>query len=175
MLSSTDSLSLRDTNIDAMLDLEQRIRLLDSEIAPLRNKATKKLQKIEAKLTETNLLLDSSLGTADDKAALRKTKRELRERRIQLWRKLEVLPTLELERSELEREMEELQRRHGISTMPSSWHEAKLSFLLQISLAINNGIDTIVSTNDRNNDRLDSFFNHITLQWSIHDSYRRWA
>ncbi len=53
-----------------LLHLEQRIRLLDSEIAPLRNKATKKLQKIEAKLTETNLLLDSSLGTADDKAAL---------------------------------------------------------------------------------------------------------
>ena len=116
---STDSLSFRDPNVEAIIDLEQQIKMLDSEIAPLREKTTKKVAKIEKKLKEINNLIDSNLGSKADMKDLRKTKKELRNQRVQLWAKLEILPALEEQRDELDRELREYRRRHGVL-----WHEA---------------------------------------------------
>lgn len=111
---STDSLSFRDPNVEAIIDLEQQIKMLDSEIAPLREKTTKKVAKIEKKLKEINNLIDSNLGSKADMKDLRKTKKELRNQRVQLWAKLEILPALEEQRDELDRELREYRRRHGV-------------------------------------------------------------
>jgi phosphomevalonate kinase len=99
-------------------DLKQQIRLLDAAIAPLRGKAKKKLAKIEDELN-CNFLINTGLGSKDDKAALRKTKRQLRERRIKLWEELKVLPSLEEERHEAVRQLNALRRRHGILDVSS--------------------------------------------------------
>lgn len=103
---------LSDPSVAATLDLEQQIAMLEEAIAPLR-KLQKKLQKIEDELANTNYLIDSGIGSKKDKAALRQTKRELRERRITLWKRLEALPALVEERQNLRHQMEILRRRHG--------------------------------------------------------------
>ena len=97
-----------------ILDYEQQIAALDSKISPLRTKTQKKLRTVEKKLKNCNLLIDSGIGSKDDKAALRKTKRELRDQRIELWALLEELPELENERNELKVQLQDLRRRHGI-------------------------------------------------------------
>jgi hypothetical protein len=66
----------------AIFDIQQRILLLDAVIAPtLHDKAKKKLTKIEDELDNCNFLINTGLGSKDDKAALRKTKRQLRDHR----------------------------------------------------------------------------------------------
>lgn len=97
----------------AVLKLEQQIENLDSQILPLL-KTQKKLDKLEKELERTNLLIDTGLGTAADKKDLRKTKRDLRQRRVQLWKTLEKLPALEEERRELAHQLDVFQRRHGL-------------------------------------------------------------
>ena len=97
-----------------ILDFEQQINALDAKIIPLRTKTQKKLRTVEKKLKNCNLLIDSGVGSKQDKAALRKTKRELREDRIQLWGLLEELPGLEKERNELKIQLQDFRRKHGI-------------------------------------------------------------
>ena len=97
-----------------ILDFEQQINVLDAKIIPLRTKTQKKLRTVEKKLKNCNLLIDSGVGSKQDKAALRKTKRELREDRIQLWGLLEELPGLEKERNELKIQLQDFRRKHGI-------------------------------------------------------------
>ena len=77
-------------------------------------KAQTKLQKLEDELANTNFLIDSGIGSKADKAALRKTKRQLRDRRIQLWKQLEALPALLDERKTLVHDLDVLRQRHGI-------------------------------------------------------------
>ena len=120
MLSRSASISLSNrssTNTDpvaaAIIDIEQQIRILDDTITPLlRNK--KQLKKIEDQITETNMLIDSGIGSKKDQVALKKTKRQLRDRRIELWNILEPLPTLKKERTDLIHDLDVLRRRHGI-------------------------------------------------------------
>lgn len=112
-IRSTNSISLRDPSILATIDMEQQIQLLDQAIQPLR-KAQTKLQKLEDELANTNFLIDSGIGSKADKAALRKTKRQLRDRRIQLWKQLEALPALLDERKTLVHDLDVLRQRHGI-------------------------------------------------------------
>ena len=103
------------TDVDGqILDYEQQIEAINSKISPLRTKTQKKLRTVEKKLKNCNLLIDSGIGSKDDKAALRKTKRELRDQRIELWALLEELPELENERNELKVQLQDLRRRHGI-------------------------------------------------------------
>ena len=99
---------------DEIIDLEQQLQLCDDAIAPLAGKAKKKLAKIEDELANCNFLIDSGIGSKADQAGLRKTKRQLRQRRIKLWDELEVLPSLEIERKELVRQLNAARRRHGI-------------------------------------------------------------
>ena len=104
--------SLRGIRTDhAIVDLQQQIRLLDGEITSLRFKTQKKLDKLEQERLQTNLLIKSGIGS---KADLRQTKRQLRERRILLWEKLERLPVLEEERRELAIQLEAMRRRYGV-------------------------------------------------------------
>ena len=112
--SNSISLSLR-SHEGTMLDLEQQIRLLDAdEITPLRTKIPKKLKKINDEIEQCNFLLNAGIGSKNDLDIIRQTKRELRQRRIKLWAKLEALPALEEERRELVTQLLELRRRHGI-------------------------------------------------------------
>jgi hypothetical protein len=105
---------------DAIFDIQQQILLLDAVIAPLRGKSKKKLAKIEDELENCNFLINTGLGSKDDKAALRKTKRQLRDRRIKLWDELKGLPVLEEERHEAVRQLKNaLRRRHGILDVSS--------------------------------------------------------
>lgn len=107
--------SLRGIRTDhAIVDLQQQIRLLDGEITSLRFKTQKKLDKLEQERLQTNLLIKSGIGSKADKADLRQTKRQLRERRILLWEKLERLPVLEEERRELAIQLEAMRRRYGV-------------------------------------------------------------
>ena len=105
--------SIRDPSMIATMDIERKIQDIDEAVGPLR-KAQKKLQKIEEKISNTNFLIDSGIGSCADKAALRETKRELRQQRIQLWKKLEALPALVENRKQLVHELDNLRRRHGI-------------------------------------------------------------
>ena len=110
---SANSSSLRDPNILAVIRMEQEIEGLDGKIAALA-KTQKKLDKLEKEQARVNLLLDSGLGTATDMKELRKTKRDLRKRRVQLWEILEPLAALEEERRELAHQLAAFQRRHGL-------------------------------------------------------------
>ena len=113
MLSTRSTGSLHDPNLAAVIDLEQQIALIDAQIAPLR-KTAKKLAKLDDELERANLLIDSGVGSKADKASLRKTKKELRQRRVQLWQQLEALPALLEERQDLLHQLEILRRQHGI-------------------------------------------------------------
>ena len=117
MLSSTDiTLSLRsneDIAIAAARDIEQQILLVDKEILPLR-KAQKELAKVEEEITNTNFLIDSGIGSKADQKALASTKKQLCQRRIKLWGKLEALPALKEERRDLVIQLDVLQRQHGL-------------------------------------------------------------
>ena len=117
MISSTDiTLSLRsneDIAIAAARDIEQQILLVDKEILPLR-KAQKELAKVEEEITNTNFLIDSGIGSKADQKALASTKKQLRQRRIKLWGKLEALPALKEERRDLVIQLDVLQRQHGL-------------------------------------------------------------
>ena len=109
--TTTDS--LRDPTIDATLDMEQQISLLDVAIRPLK-KLQKKLAKLEDELANTNFLIDSGIGSKSDKAALRKTKRDVRQRRVEVRQELEALPSLLQQRQDLVHDLDVLRRRHGI-------------------------------------------------------------
>ena len=111
MIIRTDS--LRDPIFDASLDIEQQISLLDEAIRPLK-KLQKKLAKTEEELANTNFLIDSGIGSRSDKAALRQTKREIRQRRVQMRQELEALPGLVQQRLDLLHDLDVLRRRHGI-------------------------------------------------------------
>ena len=111
-IRTTDSFR-GDPSIAATLDLEQQISMVDQAILPLR-KGQKKLQKVEDKIANTNFLINSGIGSRSDKAALRQTKKELRQRRVQLWEQLEALPAMLQERQELRHQLDVLRRRHGI-------------------------------------------------------------
>ena len=123
MLSRTASISLSNrstTTIDdpavaAIVDIEQQIQLLDVTISDL-NKSKKQLKKLEDELSEMNMLIDSGVGTKKDQLALKKKKRQLRDRRIELWDILMPLPTFQNERSNLVHDLDTLRRRHGIIT-----------------------------------------------------------
>ena len=97
-----------------MIELENTIRLLEDQITPLATKTQKKLDKIEDEISNCNFLIDSGLGSKKDQAALRKTKRQLRQRRIKLWDELKVLPSLKEEKTELERQLRALRRQVGV-------------------------------------------------------------
>lgn len=99
---------------NTITDLEQQIASVEAAILPLRTMTTKKLNKLEKELSNCNFLMDSGIGAKSDQAALRKTKRQLRTRRIQLWKDLEVLPSLEAERDEILRQLVDYRRRHGV-------------------------------------------------------------
>ena len=104
-----------DSNIAAALDLEQQIQLVNEIIRPLRE-AQRKLSKTEKKIDRINLLIDSDIGSASDKKALRDTtKRQLRQRRVQLWEQLKALPSLEKERNDLIHDLAVFRQRHGIN------------------------------------------------------------
>lgn len=105
--------SLRDPTIDATLDMEQQISQLEIAIGPLK-KLQKKLVKLEDELSNTNSLIDSGIGSKTDKAALRQTKRDIRQRRVQMRKELQALPVLVQQREDLLHELEVLRRRHGI-------------------------------------------------------------
>ena len=110
---TTTTDSLRDPIVDAQLDLEQRISLVEQAIVPLK-KLQKKLKKLEDDLANTNNLIDSGIGSRADKAALRQTKREIRQRRVEMRKELEALPALVQQREEFLHELDVLRRRHGI-------------------------------------------------------------
>ena len=113
-IRSADSLSLRsDPDIAAALDLEQRIKNVDKEIRRLLN-IKKKLGNIEDELTNANLLIDSGIGSKSDQKALRQTKKEIRQRRVELRNKLQTLPGLQEERSELALQLKILRRSQGL-------------------------------------------------------------
>ena len=117
MLSTTtiaNNNNVNSSSDDEILDLEQQLRLLDDAIVPLAGKAKRKLAKIEEELTNCNFLINSRIGSKADQLGLRKTKRQLRERRIRLWDELEALPALETERKEVEQQLHAVRRRHGI-------------------------------------------------------------
>ena len=122
-IRTTDS--LRDPTIDATLDIEQQISLLEIAIRPLK-KLQKKLSKLEDELANTNSLIDSGIGSKADKAALRQAKRDIRQRRVQMRKELEALPILVQQREDLLHDLDVLRRRHGIL-----WHEV---FILWIQL-----------------------------------------
>ena len=109
--TTTDS--LRDPTLDAQYDIEQQISLVDEAIRPLK-KLQKKLKKIEDELANTNDLIDSGIGSKTDKAALRKTKKEIRQRRVEVRKELEALPPLVQRREELVHDLDVLRRRHGL-------------------------------------------------------------
>ena len=105
--------SLRDPGLAATLDLEQQIALVNDAIRHLR-KVQKKLAKLEDELANTNNLIDSGIGSRADKAALRQTKKQLRQQRVQMWKQLEALPALLEEHKELLHQLDILRRQHGI-------------------------------------------------------------
>ena len=105
--------SLRDPSLAATLDLEQQIALVNDAIRPLR-KVQKKLAKLEDELANTNNLIDSGIGSRADKAALRQTKKQLRQQRVQMWKQLEALPALLDEHKELLHQLDILRRQHDI-------------------------------------------------------------
>ena len=112
--SSSASVSSCHDSDALLVDLEARIHLLDHEITPLTTTTKKKLDKIEDEIANCNFLIDSGLGSKKDQAELRKTKRQLRQRRIRLWDELKVLPTLKKEKVELERQLIALRRQLGV-------------------------------------------------------------
>jgi len=113
-IQGTDSLSLRsDPDIAAALDLEQRIKNVDEEIRRFLN-IKKKLGNIEDELANANLLIDSGIGSKSDQKALRQTKKEIRQRRVELRNKLQTLPGLQEERSEIALQLKILRRSHGL-------------------------------------------------------------
>ena len=105
-----------DNNDITMIDLVEAIRNVTDEITPLRTKTQKKLNKVEDEINNCNFLIDSGIGSKADQADLRKTKRQLRQRRIKLWDELKPLPGLQEEKVELERQVEALRRQLGISS-----------------------------------------------------------
>jgi len=110
-IQGTDSLSLRsDPDIAAALDLEQRIKNVDEEIRRFLN-IKKKLRNIEDELANANLLIDSGIGSKSDQKALRQTKKEIRQRRIELR---QVLPGLQEERSKLALQLKILRLSQGL-------------------------------------------------------------
>ena len=122
MLSRTASISLSnrsstttDPAVAAIVDIEQQIQLYDATINDL-NKSKKQLKKLEDELNEMNMLIDSGVGNKKDQLALKKKKRTLRDRRIELWDILKPLPTLQKERLDLLHDLDTLRRRHGIIT-----------------------------------------------------------
>ena len=112
--TSTNSSSSSNNADNTMIELENAIRLLEDQITPLATKTQKKLDKIEDEISNCNFLIDSGLGSKKDQAALRKTMRQLRQRRIKLWDELKVLPTLKEEKIELERQLKALRRQLGV-------------------------------------------------------------
>ena len=109
--TTTTTLASSDEEI---YDLEQQLRFLDAAIAPLAGKSKKKLAKVEEELANCNFLIDSGIGSKADQLGLRKTKRQLRQRRIKFWDELEALPALEIERKEAIRQLNAARRLHGI-------------------------------------------------------------
>ena len=115
MISTTTIANDHATTTDEEIyDLEQQLRFLDDAIAPLAGKSKKRLAKLEDELANCNFLIDSGIGSKADQAGLRKTKRQLRQRRIKLWDALEALPALETERKEVIRQLNAARRLHGI-------------------------------------------------------------
>ena len=112
--TSTNSSSSSNNADNTMIELENAIRLLEDQITPLATKTQKKLDKIEDEISNCNFLIDSGLGSKKDQAALRKTKHQLRQRRIKLWDELKVLPTLKEEKIELERQLKALRHQVGV-------------------------------------------------------------
>ena len=110
--NNTINLSLRSS---AIFNLEEQLRFLDNEIAPLKKgKTKKKLDKIEEELKNCNFLINSGLGSKADQAELRKNKRQLRQRRIKIWEELKILPSLKEEKKELEIQLSALRRQAGV-------------------------------------------------------------
>lgn len=77
-------------------------------------KTAKKLEKIECEIHQMNLLIDSSIGSKDDKKELAKIKKELRARRVKLWAKLERVAPLEIKLALATRDLEILRRNTGL-------------------------------------------------------------
>lgn len=96
-----------------MLQLEDKVASLDKEIQLL-HKVTKSLAKLEDELQQTNFLIDSSIGSKESKTALRKAKKKLRRRRVNLWDKLAPLQGLETERAQTIHDLDDLRRRIGV-------------------------------------------------------------
>ncbi|CAB9499647.1 expressed unknown protein [Seminavis robusta] len=111
---SASSNSNPETSDSEVITLKKAILDLDNMVAPLRTKTQKKLDKIEEEITNCNFLIDSGLGSKKDQAELKKTKRQLRNRRVKLWDELKALPDLEGERKELQIQLKDLRRRYGI-------------------------------------------------------------
>ena len=105
-----------DNSDKTMMDLVEAIRNVTDEITPLRTRTQKKLNKVEDEINNCNFLIDSGIGSKADQAELRKTKRQLRQRRIKLWDELKPLTGLQEEKIELERQLEALRRQLGISS-----------------------------------------------------------
>ncbi|CAB9508873.1 expressed unknown protein [Seminavis robusta] len=103
-----------ETSDSDLINLEKAIKDLDNMISPLRTKTQRKLEKIEEEITNCNFLIDSGLGSKKDHAELKKTKRQLRNRRVKLRDELKALPTYEEERNELKIQLSDLRRRYGI-------------------------------------------------------------
>lgn len=113
-IRSTDALSLRsDPEIAVAVDLERQIASVDKAIAPLL-KLKKKLAKVEEELANANFLIDSGIGSKSDQKALRKSKKDIRQRRVALRSQLEVLPGLQEERRDLAHQLDVLRRRYGL-------------------------------------------------------------
>lgn len=114
-ISSIGSTNIKTNDIDAQLqNIQQQIQLLDLAIGPLKTSTKKKLSKVEKEIKNSNFLIDSGLGSKRDQAALRNTKRQLRQRRIRLWEELKPLPDMEARRAELFQLLVGLQRQHGV-------------------------------------------------------------
>lgn len=112
--STTSATTASDNSDNTMIELENSIGLLEEHITPLITKTQKKLAKIEDEIVNCNFLINSGLGSKKDQAELRKSKRQLRQRRIKVWDELKVLPALKEEKSELERQLNDLRRQLGV-------------------------------------------------------------
>lgn len=111
--SSTSSVTTNDAD-NNMIELEKAIHLLEDKITPLTTKVQKKIDMIEDEIANCNFLIDSGLGSKKDQAALRKKKKQLRQRRVKLRDELKVLPSLKEEKIQLERQLRALCRQLGV-------------------------------------------------------------
>ena len=102
-----------DVTLGIVQDIQEQMEVLENQITAL-HKTSKKLKMVQEEINNLNFLLNSGIGSKQDKESMRKTKKQLREQRIVLRDRLQNLSALQEQRQELAQELERLQRRYGL-------------------------------------------------------------